>query len=109
MSKGTKRPRKKQWQEVVVLLERAFTDSPGQKDRAEQYQMLRRASEDRREELLAYLRESGLEGDAEISEPTAFNMLFVKGTPDAIERIKQAPGVARVLPAGGKLKIDLLA
>ena len=91
----------------AVTVTRPAPDELADLDRAQKYQLLEDNSARWREELLRWLKEHGLADQvADVSQPTAFNMLFVTATSSVAERLANAPGVISVTQAG-EFAIDL--
>jgi hypothetical protein len=93
------------WREAMIV----FHDAPAvdrSKGRAARHAQTRQVTEKRRGELLAELADAGLAGEAEVREASALPSLLVKGSPRALEHLKQAPAVRDVyeLPSDAGLE-----
>ncbi|MBW7883620.1 MAG: hypothetical protein H3C34_13470 [Caldilineaceae bacterium] len=90
-----------EWINVVVEIERPSAASLVAYSRSERYKILRQNAETRRAALEAWAAREGLcDKITVLKTATAFNLLFVKCTPDAAEQLPHAPGVVEVLLAG---------
>ncbi len=85
----------------VVTIERPAAEALAQYSRAEKYRRLREHNEQMRTRLLNWINERGLSEEVrQVSEPTAFNTLFVVATQHALDELSQAPGVVQVAEDG---------
>lgn len=66
-------------------------------NRAEKYKLLKANSVKRKDEIKAWIKAKGLDGEVfKIAEPTAFNMLFITCTPKVAEQLEHADAVVSV-------------
>ena len=92
----------------ALKLERVRPDEFDNLDRAEKYASLRGGAERARQRLAARIKAEGLDEEiVELGDPTAFNVIFAKSTPEGAERLRKAPGVVSVvedldIPLGGR-------
>jgi hypothetical protein len=85
----------------VVTIERPDAEALAQCSRAEKYRRLREHNGQMRTRLLNWIDEHGLSEEVlQVSEPTAFNTLFVVATQHALDELSQAPGVVQVAEDG---------
>jgi len=85
----------------VVTIERPDAKALAQCSRAEKYRRLREHNGQMRTRLLNWIDEHGLSEEVlQVSEPTAFNTLFVVATRHALDELSQAPGVVQVAEDG---------
>ncbi len=90
-----------------VILERPREALVGVVGRAEKIRCLRESAQRARQELLEWIEDHGLAGEVhDLSEPTAFNVLFVSGTPEAVRRLEEAPHVVSV-SSGEDFQVEL--
>lgn len=85
----------------VVTLQRPSAEELAHCTRAEKYRRLREHNGQARTRLLHWIDEHGLSDEVvQVSEPTAFNTLFVVGTQHAINELSHAPDVLHVAEDG---------
>ena len=85
----------------VVTIERPDAKALAHCNRAEKYRRLREHNGQMRTKLLNWIDERGLSEEVlQVSEPTAFNTLFVVATRHALDELSQAPGVVQVAEDG---------
>ncbi len=85
----------------VVTFQRPSAEELAHYTRGEKYRRLREHNGQMRARLLAWIDEHGLSNEViQVSEPTAFNTLFVVGTRHAIDELAQAPDVIDVAEDG---------
>jgi hypothetical protein len=85
----------------VVTIERPDAKALAHCNRAEKYRRLREHNGQMRTQLLNWIDEHGLSEEVlQVSEPTAFNTLFVVATQHALDELSQAPGVVQVAEDG---------
>lgn len=85
----------------VVTIERPDAKALAHCNRAEKYRRLREHNGQMRTRLLNWIDEHGLSEEVlQVSEPTAFNTLFVVATQHALDELSQAPGVVQVAEDG---------
>ena len=85
----------------VVTIERPDAEALAHCNRAEKYRRLREHNGQMRTQLLNWIDEHGLSEEVlQVSEPTAFNTLFVVATRHALDELSQAPGVVQVAEDG---------
>ena len=83
--------------EFMVMVNRPSSKELKGLDRAEKYELLKANSVKHKEEIMAWIKEQGLEAEVfKIQEPTVFNMLFITCTPKVAEFLKNADGVLSV-------------
>ena len=88
-------------------MERPSREEIGPGDRGEKIRRLRSSAERAREELVGWIESHGLgEEVTEVSEPTAFNVLFVSGEEEAVGKLLEAPKVVSVSPSD-EFPVDL--
>jgi hypothetical protein len=93
---------------VMLTLERPSSEELSGQGRAEKYEALKSNASQIRSQLLAWIRERGMDEDvARVGEPTVFNTLFVTSTQVVAEELRRAPGVVEVRPAE-EFRVDLL-
>lgn len=88
-----------------MVVFRAPTVNAALPDR-DRYSQLVTAVAAMRERVVANLKRSQLDNEAELPDPTAFHILPARATPQAIEVIKHSPDVVDV-QALGNLPVDL--
>lgn len=85
----------------IVTLQRPSAEELAHCTRAEKYHRLREHNGQVRARLLHWIDERGLSNEViRVSEPTAFNTLFVEGTRHAINELAHAPDVLHVAEDG---------
>lgn len=85
----------------VVTLKRPSAEELAHCTRAEKYRRLREHNGQARTRLLHWIDEHGLSNEViRVSEPTAFNTLFVEGTRHAINELVHAPDVLHIAEDG---------
>lgn len=85
----------------VVTLQRPSAEELAHCTRAEKYHRLREHHGQVRTRLLHWIDEHGLSDEViQVSEPTAFNTLFVVGTRHAIDELSRAPDVLHIAEDG---------
>jgi hypothetical protein len=85
----------------VLTLRRPSAEELAHCTRAEKYRRLREHNGQARNRLLHWIDERGLSDEViQISEPTAFNTLFVVGTRHAINELSHAPDVINISEDG---------
>ena len=85
----------------VVTFQRPDARELAHCTRAEKYRRLREHNGQMRTKLLNWIDERGLSEEVlQVSEPTAFNTLFVVATRHALDELSQAPGVVQVAEDG---------
>ncbi|MGB9752631.1 MAG: hypothetical protein C0183_16235 [Roseiflexus castenholzii] len=85
----------------VVTLKRPASETLAHCTRTEKYRLLREHNGAARTRLLHWIDEHGLSNEVlQVSEPTAFNTLFVVGTRHAINELSHAPDVLHVSEDG---------
>jgi hypothetical protein len=93
---------------VMLTLERPSPEELRGYGRGDKYAALKSSASEIRKQLLAWIREQGLDEDVtRVGEPTVFNTLFVTSTRAAAKKLGRAPGVVEVRPAEG-FRVDLL-
>ncbi|MCS6937862.1 MAG: hypothetical protein NZM94_01245 [Roseiflexus sp.] len=81
----------------IVTLKRPSPEELAHCTRAEKYRRLREHNGQARNRLLHWINEHGLSDEViRVSEPTAFNTLFVEGTRHAINELAHAPDVLHI-------------
>lgn len=82
---------------LVVLFDRSSFSELRSLQREERFQALRSRSIQLKQGLVRWIDQHGLSASVtRISEPTAFNMLFIICTPDLADHLMDAPHVDRV-------------
>lgn len=85
----------------VVTIERPDARALTHCNRAEKYRRLREHNGQMRTQLLNWIDAHGLSEEVlQVSEPTAFNTLFVVATRHALDELSHAPGVVQVAEDG---------
>lgn len=83
--------------QMKVTVERPSAEELSRCDRGEKFRMLLERNGQHRAELIEWIQEHGLSDQVtRIGEATAFNILFVEGTPEAAQSLWDAPGVVSV-------------
>jgi hypothetical protein len=86
--------------QVIVTIERPSASELQKLNRPERIRALRANTSRRRDDLIAWIEQEGLFEQVEkVGKATAFNLLFLRSTREVAERIKEAPGVAKVAVA----------
>ncbi|MDQ3705411.1 MAG: hypothetical protein M3437_09360 [Chloroflexota bacterium] len=92
----------------MLTLERPASKELAQFKRSEKYKVLKENSSKLREAIVNWIEEHDLAGEVhDVGYPSAFNILFVTGTPKAAEALRNAPGVESV-GVSPDFKVDLL-
>ena len=86
--------------QFMVMVNRPSSKELAGIDRAEKYKLLRANSVKRKDEIEAWIKAKGLDGEVfKIKEPTVFNMLFITCTPEVAKQLEDADGVVSVAPS----------
>jgi glutamate-1-semialdehyde aminotransferase len=93
---------------LMVTFERPSSEELVHYKRSEKYKILKENSSRLRKALLGWIKEHNLSDEVkEVGYPSAFNVLFVTGTPKAAQELAKAPGVASV-GVSPDFRVDLL-
>lgn len=89
------------WLDVIVEFAHSPADEDEQLPRSERYRRMHADAQRHRQQLEAWIEGEGLADEIkDIGETTAFDLLFVKVTPQAASALRRAPDVIAVTPAG---------
>ena len=81
----------------MVELERPSSGELAAFDRGQRYRVLQANTATHREQLQHWIAAEGLCAEViGVSDPTAFNILFVRCTPEAARSLEHAPGVIAI-------------
>jgi hypothetical protein len=94
--------------QYMVEIKSLALGGPGGVDRGERYRLLRDHAIKVQNRLFDLLESKGLRDSVEVSPPTAFDMLLVRGPKAAIDLIRTSDDVIQVLPIPDRLDVDLL-
>jgi hypothetical protein len=83
-------------------------ERPAAASRTEKIKALRSNATQARKELIGWIEEHNMAGQVvDVSEPNAFNMVYVVSEPSAARKLANAPNVDSVSPAG-EVTVDLV-
>ena len=90
----------REWLTVLVSVDKPPLDSLNQLNRSERHQLLCRNSQERYEEIIAWIAEQKLQSEfRRIGSPTLFSTITMVCTKLGASMLANAPGVTRVIAA----------
>lgn len=93
---------------MMVMLERPPAEDNKHDSRSDKYRALLNRAQRQRAQLIDWIVQNGLADECvNVKEPTAFNVLFLEGTPVLAEALRKAPNVVCVALVGD-LMLELL-
>ena len=96
------------WKKAMVVFTEAAIAGADSLPRSERHRMRKAASDAKRSEILACLSDAGLADEAELPEASPSSSLLIEASPRALDEVRKAPSVEKVLPIAGDAVLDLI-